>query len=133
MTSEHIKDSGKSEDLDEDTWGLFNVCKSVSFWLLATVGTILLLREYRIYQSNLQLQQTRRIGMDDDLSHAAIARFEAIEARLDVLEGTEVQPVEEESESEAPSVSSRSRRSGRSSATVDESGVVSDVPEGGVA
>src|ERR1700746_1663694 len=141
MTSEHIKDSGKSADLDEDTWGLFNVCKSVSFWLLVTVGTILLLREYRIYQSNIQQQQVRRIGMDDDLTHAAIVRFEAIEARLDAIEaGNQPQQVEEEEsteESETPSVeppvTSRTRRSGRSSATVDESGVVSDVPEGGVA
>jgi len=37
--------------------------------------------------------------MDNDLSHAAIERFEAIEARLDALEGnTTEEPTEEEEE-----------------------------------
>jgi hypothetical protein len=81
MTSEPIKDSGRLEDSKEDTWGLFSVCKSVSFWLLVTVGTILLLREYLIYQNKGVVQ------VDNDLSHAANLRFEAIEKRLDALDG----------------------------------------------
>jgi hypothetical protein len=95
MTSERTSDSERSEGLGEGIWGSFNGFRSVSFWLLVTVAIILLLREYLIYQKGVT-------SMDDDLSHAAIARFEAIEARLDALEngGDEVEPPVDEEEGE---------------------------------
>jgi|SRR5215831_9543505 len=115
MTSERISDSGRSEDSGESIWGSFNVYKNVSFWLLVTVGIILLLREYRIYQSK-GVQQT--MPGDTDISHAVETRLTAIEARLDALDGgpEEEREGEGEGEGETPpeeaavtSYSSRSR------------------------
>ena len=126
--SERINDSGKSGDLNENTWELFNGYKSVSFLLLVTVATILLLREYRIYQSNPQ----RSNQLDNDLSHAANLRFEDIFARLEVIEDKldlgrpggpveeeEEVAVEEETEEQTPASTYSSRRS-RSRATTEE-------------
>ena len=80
MTNERTKDSGKSVASNEGTLELSSVYRSVSFWLLATVAIILLLREYRIYQSK------GVVNVDTDISHAVEARLTAIEDRLDKIE-----------------------------------------------
>jgi hypothetical protein len=86
-----------------------------------TVGIILLLREYRIYQSKGVVIQT--MPGDSDISHAVEDRLTAIEARLDALDGgasTEegptvdqpdvIDPQPKESEAEVTPYSSRTKK-----------------------
>jgi hypothetical protein len=65
-----------------------------------TVGIILLLREYRIYQSKGVVIQT--MPGDSDISHAVEDRLTAIEVRLDALDGGPVDEPPPEEEAQLP-------------------------------
>jgi len=135
MMNERINDLEKSADSDESTWELFSGFKSVSFLLLVMVATILLLREYRIYQSNMLQERSKQVPGDSDISHAVEDRLVAIESRLDALEGDSTPPEEEgeddsvgESVEELPTTSYSSRRS-RSKTTASADASSLEVPE----